>query len=114
VAGVCPTRMMKFTATSITLAGGVTATVTQNRATTVTTSPTLGFGGSVVLYATQLSGCLGLLCVTLTPDDATTVLLQLASGVTGLLTLTLTKVTTDQPLVVAGSLQTGALKISLG
>jgi hypothetical protein len=114
VAGGGTVRMMKFTATSITLASGVTATVTQNRVATVTTSPTLGFGGGVVLYATQLSGCLGLLCVTLTPDDATTVLLQLASGVTGLLTLTLSRVTTDQPLVVAGSLQTGTLKISFG
>jgi hypothetical protein len=114
---------MKFTATSITLAGGVTATVTQGGkggaggtepVTTLTTSPTLAFTGSVVLYATRLSGCLGALCVTLTPDNAVTLLLQLAGGVTGALTLTLTKVTTDQPLVVAGALQAGALKISFG
>ena len=76
-----------------------------------TCSPALAFSGSVVLYATRLSGCLGPLCVTLTPDDAVTVLLQLASGVTGALTLTLAKVTTDQPLVTAG-LQDRALKIS--
>jgi len=117
-------RMMKFTATSITLAGGVTATVTQaggkggaggtQSVTTRTTSPTLAFTGSVVLYATRLSGCLGALCVTLTPDTAVTLLLQLARGVTGALTLTLTKVTTDQPLVAAGALQTGALQISFG
>jgi hypothetical protein len=123
-------RMMKFTAASITLAGGVTATVTQGgtgekgevggkgevsgteSVTTLTTSPTLAFTGSVVLYATRLSGCLGALCVTLTPDNAVTLLLQLAGGVTGALTLTLTKVTTDQPVVVAGALQAGALKIS--
>jgi hypothetical protein len=124
--------MMKFTATAITLAGGVTATVTQGETgrakdaggareaartgsvITRTTSPTLAFTGGVVLYATRLSGCLGALCVTLTPDNAVTVLLQLAGGVTGALTLTLTKVTTDQPLVVAGALQAGALKISFG
>ncbi len=41
-------------------------------------------------------------------------LLQLASGVTGALTLTLAKGTTDQPLVTAGALQAGALKISFG
>jgi hypothetical protein len=131
-------RMMKFTATSITLSGDVTASVTQRgpggkggvggkgsaggkggaggtgQVTTLTTSPTLAFSGDVVLYATRLSGCLGPLCVTLTPDNAVTVLLRLASGVTGALTLTLTKVTTDQPLVTAGALQAGALKISFG
>jgi hypothetical protein len=123
-------RMMKFTATSITLSGDVTASVTQNgpgakggrkggasgteQLTTLTTSPMLAFSGGVVLYATRLSGCLGALCVTLTPDNAVAVLLRLASGVTGALTLTLTKVTTDQPLVTAGALQAGALKISFG
>jgi Family of unknown function (DUF6114) len=115
-AGGGTVRMMKFTATSITLSGGVTATVTQDgqSVTTLTTSPTLAFSSGVVLYATRLSGCLGALCVTLTPDNAVTVLLQLAGGVTGALTLTLTKVTTDQPLVTAGALQAGALKISFG
>jgi hypothetical protein len=122
-AGGATVRMMKFTATSITLSGGVTASVTQRGTTakrgagpvtTLTTSPTLAFSRSVVLYATRLSGCLGPLCVTLTPDNAVTVLLQLAAGVTGALTLTLTKVTTDQPLVIAGALQAGALKISFG
>ena len=149
-AGGGTVRMMKFTATSVTLSGDVTASVTQlgpggeggaggkgsaggkddangkssangkggaggaGRLTTLTTSPTLTFSGDVVLYATRLSGCLGPLCVTLTPDNAVTVLLRLASGVTGALTLTLTKVTTDQPLVTAGALQAGALKISFG
>jgi hypothetical protein len=118
VAGGATERMMKFTATSITLSGDVTASVTQHGAggtdgtvTTLTTSPVLAFSGGVVLYATRLSGCLGALCVTLTPDNAVTVLLRLASGVTGSLTLTLTKVTTNQPLVIAGALQAAALKI---
>jgi Family of unknown function (DUF6114) len=119
VAGGASERMMKFTATSITLSGDVTASVTQHGAggtggtvTTLTTSPTLAFSGGVVLYATRLSGCLGALCVTLTPDNAVTVLLRLASGVTGALTLTLTKVTTNQPLVIADALQAVALKVS--
>jgi Family of unknown function (DUF6114) len=120
VAGGGTVRMMKFTATSITLSGDVTASVTQRgpgaapSVTTVTTSPTLAFSGGVVLYATRLSGCLGPLCVTLTPDNAVTVLLRLASDVTGALTLTLTRVITDQPLLTAGALQAGALKISFG
>jgi hypothetical protein len=105
---------MKFTAASISLSGGVTATVTQDRVTTVTTSPALDFSGSVVLYATQLSGCLGSLCVTLTPGNAVTVLLKLIGPVTSRTSLTLSSVTTDQPLVAAASLHTGALDISLG
>ncbi len=120
VAGGGTVRMMKFTAASLTLAGGVTASVTQaggggrRAVTALTTSPSLAFSGSVVLYATQLSGCLGPLCVTLTPGNAVAVLLRLAAGVTGALTITLTRVTTHQPLVIAGALQAGALKIGFG
>jgi hypothetical protein len=119
-AGGGTVRLMKFTATALTLSGDVTASVTQGGTrgqpgvTTVTDSSSLAFTGGVTLYATQLSGCLGALCVTLTPDNAVTVLLQLASGVTGALAITLTRVTTDQPVVIAGALQAAALKISFG
>jgi len=107
-------KMMKFTATSMALSGDVTATVRQRGSTAVTTSPTFDFTGSVVLYATKLSGCLGSLCVTLAPGNAVAVLLRLTGGVTGQLTLTLTHVTTDQPLVMADSLQSGRLSLSAG
>ena len=107
-------KMMKFTATSMALSGDVTATVRQRGSTAVTTSPTFDFTGSVVLYATKLSGCLGALCVTLTPGNAVTVLLRLTGGLTGQLALTLTHVITDQPLVMAGSLQSGRLSLSAG
>jgi hypothetical protein len=113
-AGGGTVKMMKFTATSMALSGDVTATVTQRRSAAVTTSPTFDFSGSVVLYATKLSGCVGALCVTMTPGNAVAVLLRLTGGVTGQLTLTLTHVTTDQPLVVAGSLQSGRLSLSAG
>jgi hypothetical protein len=106
--------MMKFTATSMALSGDVTATVTQRRSTAVTTSPTFDFTGSVVLYATKLSGCVGPLCVTMTPGNAVAVLLRLTGGITSQLTLTLTHVTTDQPLVVAGALESGRLNLSAG
>ncbi|MBV9384231.1 MAG: hypothetical protein JO242_26645 [Streptosporangiaceae bacterium] len=113
-----PVRMMEFTASSMELAGGVTASVTSGGVNTLTTSPSFAFDGSVVLYATKLSGCLGPLCVTLTPGNALSVLLQLASKVTGLLTglvpVTLTNVTTDQPFVLAGSLRSGALSLGFG
>lgn len=118
VAGGGTVQMMEFTASSMALDGGVTASVTQSGVTTLTTSPTFTFDGNVVLYATQLSGCLGPVCVTLTPGNALSVLLQLANKITGLLTglvpITLTKVTTDQPLVLAGSLKSGALSLGFG
>jgi hypothetical protein len=56
----------------------------------------------------------GPLCVTMTPGNAVAVLLRLSGGITGQLTLTLTHVTTDQPLVTAGSLQSGRLSLSAG
>ncbi len=105
---------MKFTAGSLTLSGGVTATVSQDGATTSTTSPALDFSGSVVLYATQLSGCEGPLCVTLTPTNVVTELLKLIGPVTSHVSLTMTSVTTDQPLVTAGSLQASGLSIAVG
>jgi Family of unknown function (DUF6114) len=105
--------MMKFTASSLTLSAGVTATVTQGGVTTTTTSTSLAFSGSVVLYATQLSGCLGPLCVTLTPRNVVTVLLKLLGPVTSHASLTLSSVTTDQPVVTAGSLAAGSLEIGL-
>lgn len=105
---------LKFTAGSLTLSGGVTATVSQGSATTTTSSPALDFSGSVVLYATQLSGCAASLCVTLTPANVVTVLLKLIGPVTSHVSLTLTSVTTDQPLVLAGSLQASGLSISVG
>jgi hypothetical protein len=105
---------MKFTAGALTLSGGVTATVSQGGATTTTASSALDFDGSVVLYATQLSGCEGPLCVTLTPADVLTELLKLLGPVTSHVSLTLTSVTTDQPLVTAASLATSGLTINVG
>lgn len=107
-------RMMKFTADSLGLSGGVTATVRQGGRETVTTSSALDFSGSVVLYATRLSGCLGPVCVTLTPDNAATVVLKLIGPVTSRTSVTLRSVITEQPLVTAGSLPAGELNISLG
>jgi len=113
-AGGGTVKMMKFSATSLTLSGDVTATVTQKGSRAVTTSPTFDFTGSVVLYATKLSGCLGPVCVTMTPGNAVAVLLRLTGGITGQLSLTLTHVVTDQPLVMAGALESGRLNLSAG
>ncbi|HET6193299.1 MAG TPA: hypothetical protein VFE59_40570 [Trebonia sp.] len=103
--------MMKFTADSITLAGGVTDTVTQGGTTTVTSSPTLAFSGGVTLYATKLTGSLLGVPLTFTPSTVSAVLLTIASVLTSGATITMTNVTTDQPIVIAGALQTGQLSI---
>ncbi len=103
--------MMKFTADSITLAGGVTDTVTQGGTTTVTSSPTLAFSGGVTLYATKLTGSLLGVPLTFTPSTVSAVLLTVASVLTSGATITMTNVTTDQPIVIAGALQTGQLSI---
>lgn len=106
--------MMKFTADSIALAGGVTESVTQGGITTVTSSPTLAFSGSVTLYATRLSGSLGGIPLTFTPSTISGVLLSVANLLTSAVPITLTAVTTDQPLVSAGALRTGSLAIGFG
>lgn len=103
--------MMKFTADSITLAGGVTDTVAQGGTTTVTSSPTLAFSGGVTLYATKLTGSLLGVPLTFTPSTVSAVLLTIASVLTSSATITMTNVTTDQPIVIAGALQTGHLSI---
>ena len=111
VGGGRSVSMMKFTADSITLAGGVTDTVAQGGTTTVTSSPTLAFSGGVTLYATKLTGSLLGVPLTFTPSTVSAVLLTIASVLTSSATITMTNVTTDQPIVIAGALQTGQLSI---
>ena len=111
VGGGGSVSMMKFTADSITLAGSVTDTVTQGGTTTVTSSPTLAFSGGVTLYATKLTGSLLGVPLTFTPSTVSAVLLTVASVLTSSATITMTNVTTDQPIVIAGALQTGQLSI---
>ena len=111
VGGGGSVSMMKFTADSITLAGSVTDTVTQSGTTTVTSSPTLAFSGGVTLYATKLTGSLLGVPLTFTPSTVSAVLLTIASVLTSSATITMTNVTTDQPIVIAGALQTGQLSI---
>jgi hypothetical protein len=106
--------MMKFTMSSLALAGGVRAMVTQNGQTTVTTNSSLDFSGGVVLYATRLSGSLVGVPITLTPGNVVTVLLKLLNSLTPLVPVTLTNVTTDDFLVASDSLQANDLNITSG
>ena len=106
--------MMKFTMSSLTLTGGVRATVTQNGQTTVTTHSSLFFSGGVVLYATKLSGSLLGVPITLTPGNVVTALLKLLNSLTPLVPVTMTNVTTDDFLVASDSLQANDLNITSG
>jgi hypothetical protein len=104
-------EVMEFTASSASLAGGVTVTVTQGGQNTVTTSPTLGFSSGMTLYATKLCGKLAGIPLCFTPTTVSAVLLSIANLLTSVLPITLTNVVTNQPLALAGGLQTGPLSI---
>ena len=106
--------MMKFTMSSLTLTGGVRATVTQDGQATVTDDSSLDFSGGAVLYATELSGRLLGIPIRLTPGNAVTVLLKLLNSLTPLVPVTMTNVTTDDFLVASDSLQANDLTVTSG
>ena len=109
--GACE-EMMEFTADSANLSGDVTVSVTQGGLTTDTSSPSLGFSNGMTLYATKLCGnLLGLVPICFTPSTVSAVLLTIANVVTAAAPITMTDVMTDQPLAIAGSLQTGSLTL---
>jgi hypothetical protein len=111
-AGGGTVAMMEFKMTSLTLTGSPTLTVTQAGTSGVTSGSSMHFTGNVVLYATQLSGDLLGVPVTLTPSSPLATILQLLNSVTPLVPLTLTNVTTAQPFISADSLQIPGLSVS--
>ena len=104
--------MMEFTMNSLTLDGAPTLTVTQGGVSSVTSGSSMQFTGSVVLYATQLSGDLLGVRVTLTPSSPLATILQLLNSVTPLVPLKLTNVTTNQPCISSNSLQIPGLQVA--
>jgi hypothetical protein len=104
--------MMEFTMNSLTLDGAPTLTVTQGGVSSVTSGSSMQFTGSVVLYATQLSGDLLGVPVTLTPSSPLATILQLLKSVTPLVPLKLTNVTTNQPYISSSSLQIPGLQVA--
>ena len=103
--------MMEFTMNSLTLDGAPTLTVTQGGASSVTSGSSMQFTGNVVLYATQLSGSLLGVPVTITPGSPLATILKLLNSVTPLVPLKLTNVTTNQPYISSNSLQIPGLSI---
>ncbi len=104
--------MMEFTMNSLTLDGAPTLTVTQGGVSSVTSGSSMQFTGNVVLYATQLSGDLLGVPVTLTPSSPLATILQLLNSVTPLVPLKLTSVTTNQPYISSSSLQIPGLQVA--
>jgi hypothetical protein len=104
--------MMEFTMNSLTLDGAPTLTVTQGGVSSVTSGSSMQFTGSVVLYATELSGDLLGVPVTLTPGSPLAAILQLLKSVTPLVPLKLTNVTTNQPYISSSSLQIPGLQVA--
>jgi hypothetical protein len=103
--------MMEFTMNSLTLDGAPTLTVTQGGVSSKTSGSSMQFTGSVVLYATQLSGDLLGVPVTLTPSSPLATVLKLLKSVTPLVPLKLTNVTTNQPYISSSSLQIPGLQV---
>ena len=104
--------MMKFTMSSQQLSG-LDLTVTGADGTLTTAAPSASFAGSVVLYATKLTGKLAGVPLTLTPDNAESTLLQLLNSLTPLVPVTLTDVTAHQPVVLGNTGAITSLSISV-
>ena len=106
-AGGGTVTMMKFTASSLALSGHAADAITESGMTVVTSSSTMSFDGSVVLYATKLSGSLAGVPVTFTPTTISDLLLKFTNLVTGAVPITMTAVTTEQAMGTADSLTYG-------
>jgi hypothetical protein len=101
-------KMLKFSADSADMTGGVRVSVTENGHTLVTDNSTLTTSGGLTLYATKLVGTLtvagtGLVTLTFTPTTIDAILLKFVNLLTGVVPIAMTHVTTDQFLISAAS-----------
>jgi len=96
-------KMLKFSMTTMTFAGGATLTYDIVAASLVTRAASLSFSGDIVLYTTRLAGDLHGAAVDYTPQHPPS---ALASDVT------LTDVVTDQPYASAEALTGTGLELS--
>jgi hypothetical protein len=103
--------MMKFVMNSQSLTTA-TQTASDPGHTLTTKLSSATFSGSVVLYATKLSGTLLGIPVTLTPGNVVSTLLQVLNTLTPLVPVTMTNVTADQPVVLANAVSITGLQVS--
>jgi hypothetical protein len=106
-----PEKMLQFTMTSLKLTD-VTLTASQGGAAITTTAPSMSLSGSVLLYATQLSGDLAGVPLTVTPSTPLATVLQILAPLTAKIPITMTNVVTDQPYSSSNTMQVSGLKIS--
>lgn len=106
-----PEKMLQFTMTSLKLTD-VTLTAGQGGAAITTTAPSMSLSGSVLLYATQLSGDLAGVPITVTPSTPLATVLQILAPLTVKVPITMTNVVTDQPYSSSDTMQVSGLKIS--
>ncbi|HVT67277.1 MAG TPA: hypothetical protein VHF26_05980 [Trebonia sp.] len=104
--------MMKFTATSVDLSGGVSVAVTEKGTTVTTDSATQSFSDGVTFYSTELKASLAGVPLTFTPSTVSAVLLSVASLGTGVATVTMTNITTDHLLISGGMQETTQLSMT--
>jgi hypothetical protein len=110
-------QMMQFSATSLDLSD-MQLTVSQSGGTMTTTADSLDLTGDVVLYATELSGDLLGIPLTITPSTPIADILRvlgeagLSQTLTQVVPLKMTNVTTVQPFTSANGMSTSNLKIS--
>jgi hypothetical protein len=98
-------RMLKFSMTTLTFAGGAALTYSIRRHSPVTRASSLSFSGEIVLYTTRLAGDLAGAPVDFTPAHPPS---KLASDVT------FTNVVTDQPYASANALTGTGLQLTEG
>jgi hypothetical protein len=96
-------RMLKFSMTTMTFAGGAALTYSIVAASLVTRAASLSLSGDIVFYTTRLAGDLKGAAVDYTPQHPPS---MLASDVT------LTDVVTDQPYASAGTLTATGLELT--
>jgi hypothetical protein len=110
-------QMMQFSASALDLTG-VQLAVGQGDGTMTTTADSLDLTGHVVLYATELSGDLFGIPLTITPSTPIADLLQLlgqaglSQTLTQVVPLQMTNVTTLQPFTTADGMTASAVAIS--
>jgi hypothetical protein len=111
VTGGGTVQMMKFTMKSQALTTA-TQTVTESGRTLKTDLASATFSGSVVLYATKLSGTLLGVPITLSPGNVVSTLLQLLNTLTPSIPVTMKGVTADQPVLLANVAVISGLGVS--
>jgi Family of unknown function (DUF6114) len=103
-------RMMQFSMDAITISG--LELRTGSGAVMTTDAPSVSLSGHVVLYATELSGKLLGIPVTLTPGSPLSAILGAIAPLTKAIPVPMTDVVVDQPYTSASAMSASGLRVS--